>query len=527
MDEVLALAFATSALLNAVLAVLAWRRRSATPAATALATAFASLALWSATGVPLNFPVSPPVHAALTYGSFVGILGSVVSLYLLSRVVADPHYRPPRGQVVHLAVVPLLVLAVAATDPWHHLVLTRVTPIPQAPWFEVRWGPLFWVHTLWCYALLTSAFARLLHAWWRGSGPVRRQVGLLLLAGLVCTAGNVVVISDPEVFSGRDLTPLSFTLTALIDAYAVLRVGLLRVVPIARAAVLENVRDAIVVVDAGGTVVDVNAAGRAYLRTRYPDLPVDPVGLPAARFLTARALGDLPGGYLSYELEHASGLHLDVQVTALRDRRGRDLGRVVVGRDVTEVAQLRAQLAEEAVRDPLTGLHNRRHFDTAAAQLLRCAAATGDPVGVLAVDIDHFKRVNDTHGHAVGDLVLVEVARVLAAAERRGDLVARTGGEEFVLLLPGADEEALAVRAEQVRAACAALDVPVAAGTRVRPTVSVGCAVLPHHGADLTGVLAAADRALYAAKAGGRDRVVVATAPPTAPVEEPRTTPAP
>ena len=517
MHEVLAVAFALAALLNGAMAVLTWRRRSATPAATALAAAFASLALWSAVDVPVNFPLPRAVHAALVQSSFLGVLGAVVAMYLLSRFVADPHHRPGRVEVAHLVVVPAALLAAVATDRWHHLVFGQVVPLDGPPWFEAHLGPLFWVHAAWCYGLLAASYGHLGRAWWRRPAAVRPQVALLVLGGLVPTAGNLLVIGRPDLFSGQDLTPLFFTVTALVDARAVLHRGLLQVVPIARSAVLETLQDEVVVVDAGGTVVDVNPPGRAYLRARRPDLPANPVGVQASEFLGPRALGDLPGGHVRYELEHEPGLHLDVQVTAIRDSRGRDLGRVVIARDITELVEtrrslerLRAQLAEWAVRGPLTALHNRRHVVPTAEALV--AGASGQrPVGVLVVDVDHFKRVNDLHGHAVGDEVLTEVAGALAGTVREGDVLARTGGEEFALVLPGADERTVAVRAERLRAACAALAVPVAAGGTVRPTVSVGTAVT-RGGTDLARVLSAADGALYAAKAGGRDRVAAATA---------------
>ncbi len=275
-------------------------------------------------------------------------------------------------------------------------------------------------------------------------------------------------------------------------------------------------------VDTGGSVVDVNGAGRRYLRTRRPDLPDDPVGLPASLFLTPRALGELPPEGLSYAIRYAGDLHLDVRISPLVDRRGRELGRVVVGRDITELVQarerleeqvavaeeLRARLAEEAVRDPLTRLHNRRHFDPAAAALV--AGAHRAPVGMLVLDVDHFKQVNDTHGHATGDRVLVEIAgssrRPPARRPRRAHRWRGVRPRP-----PGADERVLAARAEQLRAACAGLCVPVDdTATAVRPTVSIGTAVAPRDGADAPALLAAADRALYAAKAAGRDRVVAA-----------------
>ncbi|MEZ0166659.1 diguanylate cyclase [Kineococcus sp. LSe6-4] len=522
---VLCAAFVVAAVLNLITAVVARRHRAATPAAGALAWAAASLTFWSAVGAPLNLPVPRAVHDVLVHASFVGILGAVVGLHLLARFASDPHFRPRRRHTAFLVGVPAAILLAVATDPWHHLVFSRISPLDRSPWFRVEFGPVFWVHTAWCYLVLGLAFRRLAVGWWRGSALLRRQLGTLLLAGLVPLGGNVAVLAGTDALAGRDLTPLFFTVTALLSAWALLSTRLLQVVPVARERVLETVQDVIVVVDAGGVVVDVNAAARRYLHLRRPDLPADPVGRPAHQFLTPRALGDLPADGLSYSVGYAHGLHLDIRVSALRDRRGRVLGRVVVGRDVTELVQarerleeqvavaeeLRARLAEEAVRDPLTGLHNRRHFDPAAAALV--AGAHRAPVGLLVLDVDHFKAVNDTHGHATGDRVLVEVAALLAGSARPGDLVARTGGEEFVLVLAGTDEEALAQRAEQVRAGCARLRVPVqgrAGDPPVRLTVSLGTAVAPRDGTDAAGLLAAADRALYAAKAAGRDRVVAA-----------------
>ncbi|WP_432537222.1 histidine kinase N-terminal 7TM domain-containing diguanylate cyclase [Kineococcus arenarius] len=523
MQDLLAPVFALSAALNAATGVIAWRRRRATPAATALAGVCAGLALWSGISVPVHLDVPVAVQRWSVYCSFVGVLGCVVSLYLLARTVADPHFRPARRQRAVLVAVPVLVLAAVATDPWHHLVFTQLDRVGDPPRLEGRFGPLFWVHTAWCYAVLASAVAHLLHARRRAPVAVRRQIGSLLLGAGVPLAGNVAVVTRPDVFGSQDLTPLFFTVTALVDARAVLRQGLLRVVPVARAAVLETVTDAVVVVDAGGTVVDVNAAGRTMLTGARPDLP-DPVGVPARSFLSPRALADLPCGHTGYALEYVPGLHLDVRITAIADHRGRALGRVVVARDVTEqvrtrqrledqlalVERLRAQLAEDSVRDPLTGLHNRRFLDTALATELERAARQGSSLGVLAVDVDRFKAVNDTHGHAAGDEVLVAIAGTLGSGMRRGDVAVRCGGEEFVVLLPGADARAVHRRAEELRTACAALRVPVGGGALVRPTVSVGTAVHPADGADAASLLAAADRALYAAKAAGRDQVVAA-----------------
>ncbi|WP_432572718.1 histidine kinase N-terminal 7TM domain-containing diguanylate cyclase [Kineococcus sp. SYSU DK005] len=523
MEHLMAVAFCVSALLNALTARIAWRRRRSTPAATALAGVCGALALWSAGNAPVHLGLPAGMARTATYVTFVGVLGCVVSMHLLARTIVDPHHRPGRRRVLGLVVPPVLVLTAVATDPWHHLFFTSSGYVGDPPHFSVVYGPLFWVHTAWCYGLLATAGGHLARAWWRASAVVRDQITSVLVAAAVPVVGNVVNISNPQLAAGQDITPLCFTVTALVAAHAVLRRGLLRVVPVAREAVLDTVTDAVVVVDAGGTVVDVNPAGLRMLRAARPDVP-EPVGLPGSTFLSERALGELPGQHTRYALEYVPGLHLDVTVTAIADGRGRCLGRVVVARDITEVVEtrrhledqlalverLRAQLQEQSVRDPLTGLHNRRLLDEALPAALAAARAGGDAVGVLVVDVDRFKAVNDTHGHAAGDEVLVEVAHALAAGARAHDVVARSGGEEFVLVLPGADAAATRERAEALRAACARLDVAVGDGARVRPTVSIGTAVHRADGEDAAGLLAAADRALYAAKAAGRDRVVAA-----------------
>lgn len=160
-----------------------------------------------------------------------------------------------------------------------------------------------------------------------------------------------------------------------------------------------------------------------------------------------------------------------------------------------------------AVRDALTGLHNRRHFMEQAEQRLRLADRSGRPAGLLMVDIDHFKRVNDGLGHASGDQVLREVALRMAASLRGTDLLARLGGEEFGIVLPDAGPDAVAAGAERIRAAIAAKPVTLEDGVPYPVTISLGSAQFAH-GDTLDGLLARADAALYQAKREGRNRVV-------------------
>ncbi|MBU0823795.1 MAG: GGDEF domain-containing protein [Alphaproteobacteria bacterium] len=162
-----------------------------------------------------------------------------------------------------------------------------------------------------------------------------------------------------------------------------------------------------------------------------------------------------------------------------------------------------AALDTLARRDALTGLDNRRAFVEAA----RARLTTGEPLQLLVADIDHFKRINDSMGHAAGDLALVHAAGVLAKAAPAGSIVARIGGEEFALLVPAATDPAALVA--RIAAELAHMPVPAAAGLK-RMTCSFGVAAA-QPGEGLDSLLSRADAALYAAKDGGRDRMALAS----------------
>jgi diguanylate cyclase (GGDEF)-like protein/PAS domain S-box-containing protein len=234
-----------------------------------------------------------------------------------------------------------------------------------------------------------------------------------------------------------------------------------------------------------------------------------------------RLSGTSPRVHYQLRCRHRDGRTLDVEIHgSLMEMAGR---RVLVSfvQDVSErcraereVLVLQERLRELSLRDPLTGLHNRRHLDAALPLALQAARARQQPVSVLMVDLDHFKRVNDQHGHPAGDEVLRRVAELLRRSARSSDITGRCGGEEFLLVLPGLDKPAALQRADQLRRAiealCIEIDLPHESGNSrltLRLSATIGVATCPPDGDDADALVAAADLALYAAKAAGRNRV--------------------
>jgi diguanylate cyclase (GGDEF)-like protein len=164
-------------------------------------------------------------------------------------------------------------------------------------------------------------------------------------------------------------------------------------------------------------------------------------------------------------------------------------------------------LYQRATRDALTGLLNRVSLEDRLARELERQARYGHGLAVLVLDLDHFKQVNDAHGHAVGDRLLSAVGGALAEGLRASDGAARVGGEEFVVLLPECERSRAVATAEKLRRRLAELRVPLASGDELGVTVSVGVAVCSAPGTDAAGLLARADAACYLAKRAGRNRV--------------------
>lgn len=387
---------------------------------------------------------------------------------------------------------------------------------------DVERGSVRWLVDLLVVGIVAGATVVLVRGVARSDGP-RMRGPVVVAAALVGVAPVLVHVWWSPSSVSRDLGPAGFGVASALLGWGVLRFHLLQLGPVARTLVMVEIQDPIVVLDGKGRIVDVNRTARHTLGLRpYGDVPVN-LGT-----LWARSRQEpMNSPRICLEVATKAGLDehaFEVTITSL-DKRGAPGRSAMVLRDVTdreqmeqELVQARDQLLEAnqelerlAKTDELTGLANRRHFLEALDKELDRAARYERSLALVLMDLDHFKRVNDSFGHVAGDEVLKSAAEVLLDISREVDLAARIGGEEMVLLLPETEAVGARAVADRIRMRIEAIQHRSPSGVPFQVTASLGVASVRAGAIAPETLLQWADEAMYRAKEGGRNRVEAAT----------------
>lgn len=422
-----------------------------------------------------------------------------------------------RNRPVHRAVVSgllaisFITLGLVWTVEHHSLyyISPRLEPGDYFPVLIFERGLWYRVHL--SYMLLTGSISPLLLFWYarRVESRRRSQMALLGLGALIPIVVTFFYAAGKTPY-GIDSGPLALSITVLFFWLALFRFELFQIVPAARELALDAVRDAFVVLDHSLRILDMNHAAR-----NLPEAAGWKIGQPFPR---QGSLGEFahyslqrPGGELEFSaVDENGGLrHFKARSYPLKNVFGQTSGSAILISDVSETTRLIQHLDEQASTDELTGLLNRRSLMQWGAKLVEQSAASGAPLGVVMLDLDHFKEINDTFGHKTGDEVLRCVAQCLHSGLRQGDVLGRYGGDEFVVFLPGVEFGGAMQIAERLRALICACRM---SGELSSITISASCGVFVSQAGQTTCVddfLRQADLALYRAKGGGRNQAAV------------------
>jgi diguanylate cyclase (GGDEF)-like protein/PAS domain S-box-containing protein len=625
--------------LSVLIAGLAWRGRNAA-GVTALAVMSVALTVWSWMYAWYWLTPNLPTKLLALDLAFVGVVFVAPAFLVMSLEFAGLEHWLTRRAYILLAVVPALTLLMVWSDPLHHLFyggkdVTAAANILQG-------GPWYWFHLIFSCILMMIGLLAIWRVYINNHGLYRKQAGIML-AGMALPWLNIfLAMIGIIIFPGMDITPIAFTASSVILCYGYFRHHIVDLAPLGRDMLVENMDEAIVVLDTNDRIVDINPKALEYIDPS-PDLPLgrrlDEV---FSRWAYLFARYDSLEGRVEHKLEFSPYSYIELRLLSLKDRQSRRVGKLVTWRDVSarkqadeklrvfqkavaqnpvavvitdaegyieyvnprfteltgyspeeaygrnprflqsgatareayvalwatvksgqtwegeiqnrkkngdlywayemiapvlneegvvthfvamqqditatrrhqeelyevnarlqaklaEVEALHNQLREEAIRDSLTRLYNRRYMEEILDREISRVERDPRPISVVMMDVDLFKSINDTFGHLSGDSVLQTLGTILLENTRASDIACRYGGDEMLVVMPGATQEVAVARAEEWRATFSVMEF-IFGEEQFNTTLSLGVATFPAHARNPIELLNAADKALYWAK---------------------------
>jgi diguanylate cyclase (GGDEF)-like protein/PAS domain S-box-containing protein len=420
------------------------------------------------------------------------------------------------GYLIGLFIIPFITLVLVSTSQFHNLYYSSISldtggPFPQ---LSLTRGVWFWINSVYAYVAILLSAGLLLEKLHYPQPVYRPQIIAMLIGVSIPLVVNILYLAIGFALFGHvDLTPFAFAASGLIMAWGILRYRLFSVIPVAREYVIESMKEGVIVMDSENKLGDINTASRKIFGLDNSD-----IGKPLCGFL--QDWPEIIDQYQSQgnscrEIVHGTNEdkhYCEITISSLADRGGRPLGRLIIVRDITEWKKLEFKLEQMATHDPLTGLPGRVLLIDRVEMAIAQAKRKNGRLALMMLDLDRFKKINDTLGHSVGDNLLIAVGSRLENTMRKNDTSARVGGDEFVVLLPeiAGTEEAAAAAARLLLSFQNQLSVD---GHKVRVSLSLGIAIYPEHGGSFDELLKNADSAMYQAKNNGRNRYVLFNSP--------------
>lgn len=428
-----------------------------------------------------------------------------------------------RPFVIALMIVPAVTMLLMWTNDAHHFFYRSLELRDDTPMLRVNaaGGPWYTLYGAYNCACMMGAVILLLRGWSRLKA-YRRQLFSMLIGVLLPLVGDFVYLFGltPE---GIDPIPVLMSVTSAMYLWALTSTGLFHVVPIARDKLFESMNDGVLVCDPELRLVDYNSAAASLM----PELTSAAIGHRLAevwalhtdeplRLPDPERLADGTGGEaqevreIGWHVGEQEDYYL-VRSSFIRTRRGQAAGMLLVMTAITERRRLQEELKEMAYYDGLTKIYNRLQFFRLSKWLLAETNRGGEAFSLVLFDIDHFKQINDNHGHETGDRALQHIVQLCRRVLRQEDVFARYGGEEFVVAMPRLTLEQAGQAALRIRKELAGHPL---AGPRgeLAITASFGVAQAASAADTVEQLLRQADHALYRSKHSGRNTVHLATA---------------
>lgn len=503
---------------------LIWRRRKIKAALPLMGFLFAA-GEWALTGAFEASSLQMQHKIFWAQMSYPGICFTPVFFFLFTIEYCQLDRIISRKRWKYFFIIPTITVLLAFTNQYHHLLWSKFT------WSSnnvlIYWyGPYFWINNLYIYILLSSGILILFYANFKLQGLYKKQLSFILAGSIFPFAGNMIYILKIPFFNGLDLTPVAFAITASVLAFILLKYDFLDIVPIAHDLIFENISSGIAVLDPENRIIEINSNFRNWID---PQLKIgDKLSFINSKYSEFTALCEKEKKYSNeIQLDKASDKYYYLTISIIeKDKKPLD-SKIIVITDISdqkfnerklietnhalniklnEIEQLKLKLEEQALRDPLTGVYNRRHLESVLSKEISRSQRELTEIAILMIDVDHFKDVNDSSGHSTGDEVLITLTGIIQSHLRKSDYLFRYGGDELVILLTNIGKETAFKKGEMIRDAIVKSEA--LSKHKVPVTLFIGISIYPENGKDENEVLKNADKALYKAKSEGRNKTV-------------------
>jgi diguanylate cyclase (GGDEF)-like protein/PAS domain S-box-containing protein len=432
-----------------------------------------------------------------------------VLILVFAGTLTQRQWLARRTTLVTLCILPAITFVLTATNDIHHLVYTgfNYEALSSDYLISPDFGSWYTVIGVYSYLLIVVAII-LLVDWYQKATPASRgQVAVLLLgilppvfASISYSAGLINTVIDP--------TPLAFSVSGFVLLWGLYRFGLLDTIPIAREIVFQSISDGVIVLDNQERVMDINPAAARLFNGNQNNL----IGRRMRDLIhqldtCLLIIKDEEGDYDTMRFSRGDEvIDYEIRTSLINDKAGILEGKVILLNDITERRKLEDELREQSSLDHLTGLVNRRTFFIELEKQIKLARRYKYMLTVCMMDLDRFKELNDKFGHQVGDDALALVSMTIQNSIRIGDIAARYGGDELILLLTHTGERGALTLCNRIARAVSTVIVH----EDYKLGISIGIAALVKDDTD-TGetLIARADRALYKAKGEGRGGIMV------------------
>ena len=515
-----------AAIISLTLAIYAWIHRSR-PEATLFSLMMLSTSVYILFNVLLLSSTSPERTLSLVH-LFYFLLTIMLALFLSFVILYTGNGRwLNRYTIPIIGAMPILTQIIVVTNDYHHCFIKEMELSQNGILLKIStviYGNCYWLHTAYSYILLLIAMILLIRFSIRSFSIYKVQSITLLIAVLIPILGS---LHDARLFNNQftyPFVPVCFSIMGVLLAWNLFRNKMLNVIPIARDTLIESMSDCLFVLDPDNHVIDINASAISVFDLQKQDI-ISHSGEQIFQQwpeLLNRVHQEQETEVEISIVRNGKRHYFDVKVSPVKNKFNMQIGKMVVLRDITQrvlsqievqnslqrINELKEELYRISIRDPLTGMYNRRYLDEILPREIVKSNRSDSPISFIMMDIDYFKLINDTYGHKVGDQVLVFLSKFFHENIRMGDLVFRYGGEEFLALLLNLDIESAKRIVERWQNELSSRTT-LMDGEEVRITISIGLAEYRKDGMSYQEVIQAADTALYQAKANGRNCISV------------------